>query len=317
MKLLVPFLLLIPLALSRPNPMNLFRRGGPLGPVFEDLDDKQKAEFKQIWRDNKDKPRKAMKTAVDEFVKKLTKEQQVEVEKNKAKYDKRKEKDDAKAEKLSDEAKKLYDDAKTIMKNDDLTFREAFKAVQELIHSAKPTVLQEFKKNHVRIPGGRPFHGGPLTPIYNDLDEAKQKELSEIMEKNFDKPKKEGKKAFEDFVKTLPEAIQKKYAEAEKKREEHKKENAKNAEKLSPKAKELFDKIQSIKHSDDLTRAQVHDQVHDAILDADKNVLTEFREKKVHLFDLGPHFCPAKGSASDSEHSESDDDDKPEPEAEE
>lgn len=65
----------------------------------------------------------------------------------------------------------------------------------------------------------------------------------------------------------------------------------KQCEKLSPEGQELFNKLVKILENDNITFIEEHEQMKEAIDNADEKLLKEFHEKKIPL----PGAQPIKG----------------------
>ncbi|KAI6243391.1 hypothetical protein M3Y99_00133800 [Aphelenchoides fujianensis] len=128
--------------------------GGALAAVRANLTAEQREQLAAVFREARNETKAAVKQRIDGFV---------AVRKAEQRIDEFKANLTARVQQLSQSAQDLFANVTAVLNDDSLTFEQQSERLRALVRSADPSVLQEFRQQHVPVLGllgGGGRHGG-------------------------------------------------------------------------------------------------------------------------------------------------------------
>uniref|UniRef100_A0A0N5BXT6 DUF148 domain-containing protein n=1 Tax=Strongyloides papillosus TaxID=174720 RepID=A0A0N5BXT6_STREA len=184
------------------------------------------------------------------------------------------------SEKLSEPAKEVFRKIETVKANMDITKKEEKKIISRILSKASPAIKQELKRI---LPKKDDFYRQQINKT-NDktygIDPDLVQKYLDIKRKS-NKTKLEIKNEQAKFIEEQDEETQKKFRdhlqEVDARNEAKQKTELELYEKLSPQAKEVYDKILAVRGNDELSYKEEKKEIKDIINQAPKNVKNELK----------------------------------------
>ncbi|CAD5209955.1 unnamed protein product [Bursaphelenchus okinawaensis] len=266
--------------------------GGPFWIIYKDLNETQQKDLNEILEKNKDSSKKVFKEELNKFKATLSDDLQNTLKVEKEKFEGFKKEIDSKADKMSTDAKALFDQLKKIVEDDSLSFKEEYEKAKELVKKADKSVLDEFRKNRVPLPGTPPPphlpRGGPLGHVYDKLTKEQQTQVDQLMKEGRTQPKKEARANMDKFIDSLSEDLKKIVKEGKERRQGFKKNIDEKVAKLSEEARKVHKEMREIMENDTITFEEDHEKMKALVDRTDKKILDEFREARIPIPGMFP-----------------------------